>query len=160
MENHHEPPFGPWATLITAGQNPQLHRWRRRLHKLVPLSQAGPTLSRRGVAAIFCDGLWLTSPADFSNRARQCATASNKESGGQRNAAADAAEPADGKPATMANLSPSDPDRGVVLPYYRLQLLMQAPVLEQLHVTAGQEQNRGNPTPTYDADDAESTRTH
>ena len=43
-------PYGPWATLITAGQNPQLSDfWRRRMHLLVPVSQASPAFSRRNV---------------------------------------------------------------------------------------------------------------
>jgi SecD/SecF fusion protein len=50
-------PYGPWATLIDAGQNPQLSTfWRRRLGMLVPTSQASPTLSRRNL-------LWLGAAA-------------------------------------------------------------------------------------------------
>jgi hypothetical protein len=40
-------PYGPWATLIDAGSNPQLSAfWRRRLTMLVPVSQTSPVLSR------------------------------------------------------------------------------------------------------------------
>jgi hypothetical protein len=42
--------FGPWATLIDAGSNPQLSAfWRRRLTMLVPVSQTSPILSRRNL---------------------------------------------------------------------------------------------------------------
>ena len=35
--------YGPWTTLIVAGQNPQLSTfWRRRLTKLVPVSRTNP----------------------------------------------------------------------------------------------------------------------
>jgi hypothetical protein len=45
--------YGPWATLIDAGGNPQLSAfWRRRLTMLVPASQASAVLSRRNL-------LWL-----------------------------------------------------------------------------------------------------
>ncbi len=45
--------YGPWATLIDAGGNPQLSAfWRRRLTMLVPTSQSSPVLSRRNL-------LWL-----------------------------------------------------------------------------------------------------
>ena len=40
--------FGPWATSIDAGGNPQLSTfWRQRLTKLVPTSQSSLTLSQR-----------------------------------------------------------------------------------------------------------------
>jgi hypothetical protein len=43
-------PFGPWATLITAGRHPQLSAfWRRRLRMLIPVSRSRPALSRRNV---------------------------------------------------------------------------------------------------------------
>jgi hypothetical protein len=45
--------YGPWATLIEAGDSPQLSAfWRRRLTLLVPASQTSPVLSRRNL-------LWL-----------------------------------------------------------------------------------------------------
>ncbi|MEN6406592.1 MAG: hypothetical protein ABFC77_08985 [Thermoguttaceae bacterium] len=45
--------YGPWATLIDAGGNPQLSSfWRRRLTMLVPTSRTSPVLSRRNL-------LWL-----------------------------------------------------------------------------------------------------
>ena len=41
-------PYGPWATAINAGRNPQLSAsWRQRLTMLVPTSQTSPVLSRR-----------------------------------------------------------------------------------------------------------------
>ena len=50
-------PYGPWATLISAGQNPQLSTfWQRRLQMLVPVSQASPAMSRRNVS-------WLVAVA-------------------------------------------------------------------------------------------------
>jgi SecD/SecF fusion protein len=50
-------PYGPWATSIDAGGNPQLSTfWRRRLTMLLPTSQASPTLSRRNL-------LWLVAAA-------------------------------------------------------------------------------------------------
>ncbi len=43
-------PYGPWATAIDAGRNPQLSAfWRQRLMMLVPASQTSPVLSRRNV---------------------------------------------------------------------------------------------------------------
>jgi hypothetical protein len=43
-------PYGPWATLIDAGSNPQLSAfWRRRLTMLVSVSQTSPVLSRRNL---------------------------------------------------------------------------------------------------------------
>lgn len=45
--------YGPWATSIDAGGNPQLSSfWRRRLTMLAPVSQTSPVLSRRNL-------LWL-----------------------------------------------------------------------------------------------------
>ena len=45
--------YGPWATSIDAGGNPQLSTfWRRRLTKLVPTSQTSPTLSRRNLLCL------------------------------------------------------------------------------------------------------------
>ena len=47
--------YGPWATLIDAGGNPQLSAfWRRRLTMLVPTSRTSPVLSRRNL-------LWLVA---------------------------------------------------------------------------------------------------
>ena len=49
--------YGPWATLIDAGGNPQLSSfWRRRLTMLVPTSQTSPVLSRQNL-------LWLGAAA-------------------------------------------------------------------------------------------------
>ncbi len=54
-------PYGPWATAIDAGRNPQLSAfWRQRLTMLVPASQTSPFLSRRNLlglvaaAALIC----------------------------------------------------------------------------------------------------------
>jgi dipeptidyl aminopeptidase/acylaminoacyl peptidase len=45
--------YGPWATPINTGSNPQLSEfWKRRLTMLVPTSQTSPVLSRRNL-------LWL-----------------------------------------------------------------------------------------------------
>ena len=48
-------PYGPWATAIDAGRNPQLHArcWRRRLTMLVPASRTSPALSRRHLLGLF-----------------------------------------------------------------------------------------------------------
>jgi hypothetical protein len=41
-------PYGPWATAIDTGRNPQLSTfWRQRLTMLVPASQTSPVLTRR-----------------------------------------------------------------------------------------------------------------
>ena len=49
--------YGPWATAINVGRNPQLSSfWRRRLTMLVPTSQTSPVLSRRNL-------LWLGAAA-------------------------------------------------------------------------------------------------
>ena len=51
-------PYGPWATAIGAGRNPQLSAfWRQRLTMLVPTSRTSPVLSKRtlmllGVSAV------------------------------------------------------------------------------------------------------------
>jgi hypothetical protein len=50
--------YGPWATPIGAGGNPQLSAfWRQRMTKLVPASQTSPTLSRRTVLCLGAAGL-------------------------------------------------------------------------------------------------------
>ena len=53
--------YGPWATAIDAGRNPQLSTfWRSRLNMLVSVSQTSPVLSRRNAlglvtaAALIC----------------------------------------------------------------------------------------------------------
>ncbi len=46
-------PYGPWATAIDAGRNPQLSAfWRQRLTMLVPTSQTSPVLSRRSLLGL------------------------------------------------------------------------------------------------------------
>ena len=46
-------PYGPWATLITAGQSPQLSTfWRRRMKMLATVSRTSSMLSRRNVALL------------------------------------------------------------------------------------------------------------
>ena len=54
-------PYGPWATAMDAGCNPQLSAfWKQRLAMLVPTSQTSPVLSRRNLfglvaaAALVC----------------------------------------------------------------------------------------------------------
>jgi Spy/CpxP family protein refolding chaperone len=50
--------FGPWATLIDAGGNPQLSAfWRRRLVMLVPASRTSPVLSRRNLSFLVAAGI-------------------------------------------------------------------------------------------------------
>jgi len=42
--------YGPWATLIDAGVNPQLSAfWKKRMSMLVPISRTSPVLSRRNL---------------------------------------------------------------------------------------------------------------
>jgi hypothetical protein len=56
-------PYGPWATLISAGQNPQLSAfWRRRMHMLVPLSQTSHTVSRCNVAVLVLVAAFVLLP--------------------------------------------------------------------------------------------------
>ena len=46
-------PYGPWATAINTGRNPQLSSfWRQRLTMLVPASQTSPVLSRRNLLGL------------------------------------------------------------------------------------------------------------
>ena len=53
-------PFGPWATLIDAGPNPQLSAfWKRRLTMLLPASQTSPALSRRNLLWLGVTGILL-----------------------------------------------------------------------------------------------------
>jgi hypothetical protein len=53
-------PFGPWATMIDTGANPQLSAfWRRRLTMLVPVSRASSVLSRRNLACLLAAGALL-----------------------------------------------------------------------------------------------------
>ena len=70
-------PYGPWATAIDAGRNPQLSAfWRQRLTMLVPTSETSPVLSRRNalllVTAAVCLFLLPTfrpAPADAQQQA-------------------------------------------------------------------------------------------
>jgi Tol biopolymer transport system component len=49
--------YGPWASSLGACGNPQLSAfWRQRLTKLVPTSQASPTLSRRSLLCLGAAG--------------------------------------------------------------------------------------------------------
>ena len=44
-------PYGPWATAINAGRNPQLSAfWRQRLTMLVPASRTSPVVSERSIS--------------------------------------------------------------------------------------------------------------
>jgi hypothetical protein len=46
-------PYGPWATAINAGRNPQLSAfWRQRLTMLVPVSRTSPVLSPRSLLGL------------------------------------------------------------------------------------------------------------
>ena len=50
--------YGPWATLIDVGGNPQLSAfWRRRLVMLVPASKTSPVLSRRNLSLLAVAGI-------------------------------------------------------------------------------------------------------
>jgi HEAT repeat protein len=51
-------PYGPWATPISAGQNPQLSAfWRRRMGRLAAVSQATSALSRRNAGLLIAMAL-------------------------------------------------------------------------------------------------------
>ncbi len=53
-------PYGPWATLITAGRSPQLSAfWRRRLTMLVPVSRTSPALAMRHRLGLGVAGLLI-----------------------------------------------------------------------------------------------------
>ncbi len=50
--------YGPWATLIDIGGNPQLSAfWKRRLKMLVPASKTSPVLSRRNLSLLAAAGI-------------------------------------------------------------------------------------------------------
>ena len=58
--------YGPWATLIDAGGNPQLSAfWRRRLTMLVPTSQTSPVLSRRNLLGLVAMGVMMIALPTF-----------------------------------------------------------------------------------------------
>jgi hypothetical protein len=58
--------YGPWATSIGAGVNPQLSTfWRRRLSMLVPTSRASLVLSRRSLAWLIAAGALLIGVPTF-----------------------------------------------------------------------------------------------
>lgn len=51
-------PFGPWATMISAGQNLQLSTfWRRRLMRLPVVAQSSTAIPRRAIIAILIAGV-------------------------------------------------------------------------------------------------------
>ncbi len=59
-------PYGPWATAIDAGRNPQLSAfWRQRLTMLVPTSQTSPTLSRRIILGLVASAALLFALPTF-----------------------------------------------------------------------------------------------
>ncbi|MGA2797850.1 MAG: hypothetical protein ABSE63_09745, partial [Thermoguttaceae bacterium] len=50
--------YGPWATLIDVGWNPQLSAfWKRRLKMLEPASKTSPVLSRRNLSLLAAAGI-------------------------------------------------------------------------------------------------------
>ena len=52
--------YGPWATPINIGPNPQLSAfWKRRLTMLVPTSQTSPVLSRRNLVCLVVAGAMM-----------------------------------------------------------------------------------------------------
>ena len=62
-------PYGPWATAIDAGGNPQLSAfWWQRLMMLVPASQTSSSLSRRRVALIITAAILICSLPTFRIR--------------------------------------------------------------------------------------------
>src|SRR5208283_3582808 len=51
-------PYGPWATAIDAGRNPQLSAfWKQRMSMLVPASRTSPVLSRREMLGLIGVGV-------------------------------------------------------------------------------------------------------
>jgi hypothetical protein len=93
--------FGPWATLIDAGGNPQLSAfWRRRLVMLVPASKTSPVLSRRNLSFLVAAGILacVLPTVFFTPAAAQEKKPAEKSS--QDNGATTAEKnPADAKPA-------------------------------------------------------------
>ena len=64
-------PYGPWATLITAGQNPQLLAfWRRRMRMLASVSKASTSLTRRSVLLLVAGALFVFLLPTFRARRR------------------------------------------------------------------------------------------
>jgi hypothetical protein len=58
--------YGPWATSIDAGGNPQLSTfWRRRLTMLVPASQSSLVLSRRSLVCLLAAGALMIGVPTF-----------------------------------------------------------------------------------------------
>jgi hypothetical protein len=59
-------PYGPWATSIDAGGNPQLSAfWRRRMTRLVATSRTSPVLSRRCFACLLAVGAMMLAVPTF-----------------------------------------------------------------------------------------------
>lgn len=85
--------YGPWATLVSAGRNPQLSTfWRRRLTRLAGLSSVGANLTPRGAWALIATALAVGAlptlegrvvSAEPASPAAKAGTSSADKAGGQ-----------------------------------------------------------------------------
>jgi hypothetical protein len=92
--------YGPWATLIDVGGNPQLSSfWKRRLKMLVPASKTSPVLSRRNLSLLAAAGILacLLPTVFFTPASAQDKKPADKQS--QENGSTTAEKPANAKPA-------------------------------------------------------------
>lgn len=70
---HH--PFGPWATLISAGQNPQLSAfWRRRMNRLPAAASSNPALTRTTTWALIAAAILVGIVPTFRGQAASAET--------------------------------------------------------------------------------------
>ena len=59
-------PYGPWATAIDAGRNPQLSAfWQQRLTMLVPVSRTSPVLSRHNLLGLVAAAVLVSALPTF-----------------------------------------------------------------------------------------------
>ena len=146
-------PYGPWATAINAGQNPQLSAfWRQRLTMLVPTSQTSPVLSRRtlmllGVSAVLL-GVMPTlqsAPAiatEDNSPAETKGTADEKRDGRADKAAAAGNDSATPKNALVvwnpvAEMGPEEPTTGLPQPFL-LTIINSVEEQKELNLTDNQ----------------------
>ncbi len=82
-------PYGPWATAIDAGRNPQLSSfWRQRLTMLVPASQTSPVLSKRSLLGLVAAAALVCALPTFraATAVAEQEKASNKKTSDAENA--------------------------------------------------------------------------
>jgi Tol biopolymer transport system component len=110
--------YGPWATSIDAGGNPQLSTfWRRRMTMLVPTSQTSPVLSRRTLLCLGVAGAatamlptLLSRPTEASDE--KAAGTSKGPSSGRIYVAAVWTEGDNGPALAQGGVIAIDPDTG------------------------------------------------